>query len=56
VISKKVSYLLAFLFLGKFFLTIGVPEHLVQRDNTKQIIFANDGDMKAYVIWLKNYV
>jgi putative transposase len=31
----------------------GVPEHLIQRGNNRKFIFVSDGDMKAYVIWLK---
>ena len=33
----------------------GVPEHLIQRGNNWQVIFASDEDMKAYVTWLKDY-
>ncbi|GDY27124.1 transposase [Agarivorans sp. Toyoura001] len=33
----------------------GVAEHLIQRGNNRQIIFANDEDMQAYVAWLKQY-
>jgi len=32
-----------------------VPEHVIQRGNNRQVIFVDDGDMKAYVIWLKEY-
>ena len=34
---------------------VGVPEHVIQRGNNRQVIFAGDGDMKAYVTWLKEY-
>jgi putative transposase len=34
---------------------VGVPEHIIQRGNNRQVIFASDGDMKAYVTWLKDY-
>jgi len=27
----------------------GVPEHVIQRGNNRQIIFANEEDMQAYV-------
>jgi putative transposase len=30
---------------------VGVPEHLVQLGNTKQVIFASDDGMKVYVTW-----
>jgi putative transposase len=33
----------------------GVPEHVIQRGNNRQAIFVDDSDMKAYVIWLKEY-
>jgi hypothetical protein len=34
---------------------VGVPVHVIQRGNNRQVIFAGDGDMKAYVTWLKEY-
>jgi putative transposase len=34
---------------------VGVPQHVIQRGNNRQVIFASDGDMKAYVTWLKEY-
>ncbi|WP_341502514.1 hypothetical protein [Gallaecimonas sp. GXIMD4217] len=33
----------------------GVPEHVIQRGNNRQAIFASDDDMKAYATWLKDY-
>ena len=33
----------------------GVPEHLIQRGNNRQAIFACEEDMQAYVGWLKTY-
>ncbi|GAD04139.1 hypothetical protein AALB_4219 [Agarivorans albus MKT 106] len=30
-----------------------MAEHLIQRGNNRQVIFANDEDMRAYVTWLK---
>ncbi|MGJ8682192.1 transposase [Paraglaciecola sp.] len=33
----------------------GVPEHVIQRGNNRQVIFADEEDMKAYVTWLKSY-
>jgi len=33
----------------------GVAEHVIQRGNNRQAIFACEGDMKAYVTWLKQY-
>ena len=32
-----------------------MPEHVIQRGNNRQIIFANEEDMQAYVTWLKDY-
>jgi putative transposase len=34
---------------------VGVPVHFIQRGNNRQVIFAGDGDMKAYVTWLQEY-
>ena len=34
---------------------VGVPQHVIQRGNNRQVIFAGDGDMKAYVTWFKEY-
>ena len=34
---------------------IGVAEHIIQRGNNRQVIFAHDSDMKAYIAWLKEY-
>ena len=34
---------------------VGIAEHVIQRGNNKQIIFAHDSDMKAYVVWLREY-
>ncbi|WP_217495131.1 transposase [Vibrio sonorensis] len=33
----------------------GVCEHVIQRGNNRQVIFANEEDMKAYLTWLKEY-
>jgi putative transposase len=33
----------------------GVAEHLIQRGNNRQAIFACEEDMQAYVGWLKTY-
>jgi len=27
---------------------VGMPQHVIQRGNNRQVIFAGDGDMKAY--------
>ncbi|MCE9687621.1 transposase [Shewanella sp. AS16] len=32
-----------------------VPVHVIQRGNNRQVIFANEEDMKAYLAWLKDY-
>jgi putative transposase len=31
----------------------GVPQHIIQRGNNRQAIFAADGDYTAYLDWLK---
>jgi putative transposase len=33
----------------------GVAEHVIQRGNNRQSIFAHSSNMKAYVVWLKEY-
>lgn len=33
----------------------GVAQHIIQRGNNRQVIFAGDADMKAYLNWLKEY-
>ncbi len=33
----------------------GVPEHIIQRGNNRQAIFACDDDMTVYRTWLKDY-
>ena len=30
----------------------GVPQHVVQRGNNRQVCFASDKDLKAYANWL----
>ncbi|MEE9327871.1 MAG: transposase [Cocleimonas sp.] len=34
---------------------IGVPQHIVQRGNNRQVCFASENDMKAYLYWLKEF-
>ena len=34
---------------------IGVPQHIVQRGNNRQVCFGGEEDMKAYLKWLKEY-
>jgi len=34
---------------------IGVPQHIVQRGNNRQVCFGGEEDMKAYLSWLKEY-
>ncbi len=34
---------------------VGIPVHLVQRGNNRQVCFASAEDMKAYLTWLKKY-
>ncbi|MFT2112059.1 transposase [Marinomonas sp. 2405UD68-3] len=33
----------------------GVDEHIIQRGNNRQVIFASEEDIQAYVGWLKTY-
>ncbi len=33
----------------------GVPIHVIQRGNNRQVIFAEEADFKAYLAWLKEY-
>jgi putative transposase len=32
---------------------VGVPQHIVQRGNNRQVFFGSEEDMKAYLNWLK---
>ncbi|WP_369177311.1 transposase [Candidatus Thiodubiliella endoseptemdiera] len=32
-----------------------IPQHIIQRGNNKQVCFANETDMKAYLQWLKDF-
>ncbi len=32
---------------------VGVPQHILQRGNNRQVCFASEHDMKAYLYWLK---
>jgi putative transposase len=34
---------------------VGVPQHVIQRGNNRQICFVSDEDRAAYVGWLKEY-
>lgn len=34
---------------------VGVPQHIVQRGNNRQVCFGSEDDMKAYLNWLKEY-
>jgi putative transposase len=34
---------------------VGVPEHIIQRRNNRQVCFAGEKDMRAYLGWLKEY-
>ena len=34
---------------------IGVPQHVIQRGTNRQVIFADESDMKAYLNWLNEY-
>ena len=33
----------------------GIPQHVIQRGNNRQVCFASEQDMQAYVAWLKKY-
>lgn len=33
----------------------GVPVHLIQRGNNRQVVFADESDFKAYLHWLQEY-
>jgi putative transposase len=37
------------------FLPMGIPQHIVQRGNNRQICFGSEEDFKAYLHWLKVY-
>ena len=32
---------------------VGVPQHILQRGNNRQVCVASEDDMKAYLNWLK---
>jgi putative transposase len=34
---------------------VGVPQHIIQRGNNRQVCFGSEEDMKAYLHWLKEY-
>ena len=34
---------------------IGIPQHVIQRGNNRQVCFANEQDFAAYAGWLKSY-
>ena len=34
---------------------IGIPQHVIQRGNNRQVCFTSDQDFKAYANWLKEY-
>ena len=33
----------------------GIPQHIIQRGNNRQICFASDEDFSAYAYWLDEY-
>ena len=33
----------------------GIPQHIIQRGNNRQICFGSDDDMSAYAYWLEKY-
>jgi len=34
---------------------VGVPQHVIQRGNNRQVCFGSEDDMRAYLHWLKEY-
>ena len=34
---------------------IGIPQHVIQRGNNRQVCFASEQDFAAYAGWLKDY-
>ena len=34
---------------------VGIPQHIIQRGNNRQVCFASEQDFAAYVSWLKDY-
>ena len=34
---------------------VGIPQHIIQRGNNRQVCFGSDEDMAAYMNWLKEY-
>jgi len=34
---------------------IGIPQHVIQRGNNRQVCFSDEQDMKAYLSWLKEF-
>jgi len=34
---------------------VGVPQHVIQRGNNRQVCFGSETDMAAYIGWLKEY-
>ena len=34
---------------------VGIPQHIIQRGNNRQVCFASEQDFAAYVSWLKGY-
>jgi hypothetical protein len=34
---------------------VGIPQHIIQRGNNRQVCFGSGEDMAAYVSWLKQY-
>ncbi len=34
---------------------VGIPQHIIQRGNNRQVCFGSDEDMAAYISWLKEY-
>ncbi len=33
----------------------GIPQHVIQRGNNRQVCFGKDDDLKAYASWLTEY-
>ncbi|MGH1461917.1 MAG: transposase [Neptuniibacter sp.] len=37
------------------FCPVGIPQHIIQRGNNRQICFGRDEDFAAYLSWLKEF-
>lgn len=56
------NYTVYFKIIGQLFMArlarvspVGVPQHVIQRGNNRQVCFAREQDFTAYIGWLKVY-